>query len=388
MAASTEDSLKTLNRMFNEVLVQTGKQLKSTSKDGPKTAAGASSGIRDKTTAAISSYQYALDDLESEITRAKAVLLRDLEKLRAARASPPVPTPILTPDPQPRVAPAPMAEMPSAAAHTMNAPEFFPPQETKTVAPFPDMGMGMGGGVVDLTASEKKPAQPSPRTAIKPPPRATPPVKSEVKPSPKPAPKATPPAKVTPVPPPQIPRLHPPQPATVGPNTVAQPKAQPSPQPPQVIQPSQPPQEAPAAQPAPVVPLDATLAGPDPGVAGAGGELNFTDMGFALDDSQGAPPAPMPEFDLASFASMENIGGDAAVSSNEAADTLNNPSQPAKEADKTDTNIDDLFNLGPNGVGDDMFDLGGAGANSSAFDDMFYDNQDADMTQFDEEFFS
>ncbi|KAI1777949.1 hypothetical protein F4818DRAFT_408520 [Hypoxylon cercidicola] len=380
MATSKQDPLQVLNQVFNEVLVQTGKHI-------AKNPVVAASTIRAKTSDSMTAYHYALDDLESEITRAKAVILRDLEKLRAARAPPPAPVPA----PQPAAPPAPMMDLPSSAAHTMTAPAFAPKQESKTAAPFPDMGMGMSADIIDLTSSEKKPSPRTPANIVRPPPRPNYPVKPEAKPSPKQASKPTPklsqPPKVTPVPPPQIPRLQAPQ----QPPTQPQPTARATP----VMPPAQP-----AHEPTPnATTMGGNAAGGDAGSSG-GNALHFTDMQFSLAPStaeaQGAPPAPMPEFDLTTFApqdgshdmmsldSRPNNNNNAGAAS---ASTAAAPQQQPQQQDKSDTNLDDLFNLDANNDEmDSMFDLGG-GVNT--FNDMFFDNStnnDDDM-QFDEQFF-
>lgn len=305
-----------------------------------------------------------------------------------------------------------MMELPSSAAHTMSAPAFAPKQEHKPTAPFPDMGMGMGMStdVVDLTSNDKKPSPRVSTSAIRPPVRAIPPVKNEVKPSPKqlhkPSPKLAQPIKVTPVPPPQIPRLQPPQPSAIGPAATTQPQpAAPS------AQPSRQVQTTPAAQAAQDATLNATLVpanavGGDTNAAGGSNALGFTDMQFSLAPSNaeasGAPPAPMPEFDLTTFAPQVG-GNDMPLNSSKLGNTTvgtaagtsqNNitvPPQQPKGEDKTDTNLDDLFNLdNTNGGTDNMFDLGGGGVNDSTFDDMMYfdNNNDADLAQFDEEYFN
>ncbi|KAK6949965.1 hypothetical protein Daesc_008288 [Daldinia eschscholtzii] len=406
MAAPKQDPLEILDKMFNEVLVQTGKHLKAHAKDGPRNVS-ASNAIRAKTSDSLATYHYALDDLESEIIRAKAVILRDLEKLHAARA--PVPAP--APAPQPVAPPAPMMELPSSAAHTMSAPAAFAPkQESKPAAPFPDMGVGMSTDVVDLTSGDKKPSPRVPPGAIRPPVRATPPMKNnEVKPSPKqppkPSPKLAQPPKVTPVPLPQIPRLQPPQPPVIGPGATAQSQSG-APN----GQPNRPVQITPAAQAGQDATLNAMLmpgnvGGGDTNAAGGGNTLGFTDMQFSLapsnTEASGAPPAPMPEFDLTTFAPQEggnNVSLDSSKHGNTntgpAAGTGQNnitvPQQQPKEEDKTDTNLDDLFNLdNTNGGTDNMFDLGGGGVNDSTFDDMFFDNNnDTDLAHFDEEYFN
>ncbi|KAI2631033.1 hypothetical protein GGR54DRAFT_585243 [Hypoxylon sp. NC1633] len=414
MAAPKQDPLQVLEQMFNEVLVQTGRHLRSSARDGPRNIVGASSAISAKAAGSLSSYHYALDDLESEITRAKAVVLRDLEKLRAARAPAPAPAPV--PVPQPMAPPAPMMELPSSAAHTMSAPALASKQEPKTAAPFPDMGMGISADIVDLTSSEKKPSPRVPSGVIRPPARGTPPVRNEVKPSPKQAPKSAPkttlPPKVTPVPLPQIPRLQPPQPAHMALTAPAQPKqAAPNVQPNRTIQ------VTPAVQPAQnatmnAMHMPANAGGSNPNGAGGGNSLNFTDMQFSLapsnSDTGGAPPAPMPEFDLTTFAPQD--GGDGIMSlgknprpsntasaSGQSTTAAPPPPPPPQqqqqqqqhlEQGKTESNLDDLFSLDNNGGTDNMFDLGGGSVNDSTFDDMMYfDTNDADMGQFDEAFF-
>ncbi|KAI0145735.1 hypothetical protein F4776DRAFT_607735 [Hypoxylon sp. NC0597] len=391
MAASNPHPLQILDQMFNEVLIQTGKHLKANVKDGSRSTAGATNAVRAKTSDSLATYHYALDDLESEITRAKAVVLRDLEKLRAARAPP-------APAPQPAAPPAPMMELPSSAAHTSSAPAFAVKQEPKTAAPFPDMGMGMSADVVDLTSSEKKPSPRVPPGVIRPPARASPQVKHEMKPSPKqtfkPTPKPTPPTKVTPVPVPQIPRPQGHQPSSVGPGAVAQPQSVGS-----NAQTARQTQAKPAAQAAQDVNPNAmsmptNASGGETNAAAGGSGLNFTDMQFAPSNTEapGAPPAPMPEFDLATFAPQDSSNDMMSLDTkpNIVASGQNNataPQQPPKEEEKPDTNLDDLFSLDDSNIGtDNMFDLGGS-VNDSTFDDMMYFNNDNDMAQFDENYF-
>ncbi|RYP10486.1 hypothetical protein DL764_000669 [Monosporascus ibericus] len=402
MTASKPDPLAVLDQMLNDILIHTGKTLKSTLKDGSVGAGGASGTIRRKTSETMVTYHDALDDLESEITRAKAVLMRDLEKLRAARLPAPVPAP------QPAAAQAPVVDIPSAAAHTSNPPPFVPNVESKPVAPFPDMGTG---DVVDLTGGDKKP---SPRVSpgtLRQSAQSSPSLKKgEVKPSPKATPKttpkATPPSKVTPVPPPQIPR--PPQPAAGGPTGSAQP-AQSGLQRKQSVSNPVPRSPAPhAAQGASTRPSAGKPGGTN--AAPSGGELNFTDMQFTLapsaNESQNAPPAPMPEFDLTTFApqdgnnnllSMENStthGADGNGNATAARATGTNnaaPSQAPKEAAKPAGNLDDLFNLdNGSGGGDNLdldLDLGTGGASDNNFDELFSYTNDADMGQFDNAYF-
>lgn len=253
------------------------------------------------------------------------------------------------------------------------------------VAPFPDMGMS--ADVVDLTAGEKNPSPRVQAGTVKSVARSAP--STNVKPSPKPIHKPIPPAKVTPVPPPQIPRLQ----ASQLSNSSSQPKSQPAPPPSKTTQPAPP---APPTHPVPAVKAvqdkatDVMLGPPITGVKNgttAGtedGELGFTDMEFSLapppGEPQGAPPAPMPEFDLATFAPQ---GGRNSVAAG------NTSGNNATQAPNGGSNMDDLFNLGDtNGGGDNMFDLGGGEVNDSTFDDMMYfGNNDTDMAQFDDAYF-
>ncbi|KAI8952361.1 hypothetical protein F4801DRAFT_541284 [Xylaria longipes] len=389
-SAKDGDPLKIINQAYLDVLVQAGKHFRVVAKDGPGALVGSSSGIRAKTSDALTQYHLALNEIEDEIIRAKSVLLRDQENLRAARAPAPVIVPVPIPIPQLAAPLAPMMELPSAAAHSRNlnpaaaaaASTYHSSKEIKTVAPFPDMGMS--ADVVDLTAGEKKPSPRVQSSSVKSVTRSAPP--TNVKPSPKPTHKPTPPAKVTPVPPPQIPRLQ----ASQASNASAQPKSQPAPHPPKTAQPTQPAQQVPAVKMSQDNAMDSkpglrSTGANDGAAAGTGnGELTFTDMEFSLapppGESQGAPPAPMPEFDLAAFAPQGGHNNATAVNT-----ASNNHTQPSN----TSSNMDDLFNLGDtNGVSDSMFDLGGGEVNDSTFDDMmFFGNNDSDMAQFDDAYF-
>ncbi|KAK7952657.1 uncharacterized protein PG986_008385 [Apiospora aurea] len=431
-AQQPKEPLDVLQQTFNECLVNTGKALRASHKNGPRSVSSTAGAINVKMRDTMKAYHHALDDLESEITRAKAVLLRDLEKLQAARM--PIPEP--EPSPQPVAPQAPMMEdvkqpaavmleMPSTAAHTVNPNMGFEvKEETKRVAPFPDMGMGLAADVVDLTSGgDVKPPMPTvsprvPPAAMK----AAGPIGAAARASPsiKQSPKPTPPmGKVTPVPPP----------------AAAAAKAAPAPQ-------QQPP--APAPQAAPDHPMDAMPTGGAAMADMTGGELNFTNMEFTLAPtpgdvpSQNAPPAPMQDFDLSSFANstpqngggggnellvLDNFGSaagppppadannagagvqgagagaaPAAAVPHNTAPPAPAPAQPAttvgggdNNAADSSANIDSLFDL--DSAGGDNMDLdlnlgdgsgmGGMGENS--FNDLFM--PDGDMDQFDDQYF-
>ncbi|KAI1106247.1 hypothetical protein F4804DRAFT_301282 [Jackrogersella minutella] len=403
MATPNQHPLQILDQMFNEVLVQTGKHLKANAKDGPKSSVSVNNAVRIKASDSLTAYHYALDDFESEIMRAKAVVLRDLEKLRAARAPPP----------QPVAPPAPMMDLPSSAAHTISTPAFVPKQDIKTAAPFPDMGMGLGmsNNVVDLTSSDKKPSPRVPAGAVRPQARPAPQTKNEVRPSPKQASKPTPrlnqPPKVTPVPVPQIPRpqgFQAPHPPGMGPAAATQSRL--AAQNTQSVRQAQATPTVHATKDTsitavPVPPNAATMpphtAGGETSATGGNNGLKFTDLQFSLapstTEAPGAPPAPMPEFDLTTFAPQDTGNGmplnnsrpGNAASGQSAAAAA--PQQQPKAEDKPDTNLDDLFNLDTGNGADGMFDLGGGGGNDSTFDDMMYfDNNDSEM-QLDEAYF-
>ena len=175
------------------------------------------------------------------------MLSRDLEKLQAARAPSPVPSPVAPPAPmmdEPRRPAAVMMDMPSAAAHTVNSNAIFTePQDEIKRQPFPDMGMGLSGDVVDLTSNEKPPtaspqvtadaAKPGTEAGAGTGPHASPSIKQ----SPQPASATT---RITPVPAPQVP----PQPTALGSSAQKAPT---------------PNQQPPAAQAAQDSTLDATL---------------------------------------------------------------------------------------------------------------------------------
>ncbi|KAK5629575.1 hypothetical protein RRF57_005290 [Xylaria bambusicola] len=397
MASSTDQALEAINQSYKDILIQVGKHFRVMAKDGPGALNGTHNGIQARASEALAQYHLALNEIESEIIRARSVLLRDLENLNAARApapiAAPVPAPVPIPTPQPAAPPAPMMELPSAAAHSRNLNAAVAPaaattypssKETKTVAPFPDMGTGMSSDVVDLTAGEKKPSPRVQAGSIKAVARSAP--STNVKPSPKPVHKPIPPAKVTPVPPPQIPRLQSAQSSNSSTHSKSQPPKIATP-----VQPAQPPQQAPAAKTVQDNAMDNTLSLPatkatdEAGIIMGGGEQNFTHMEFSLaptpNEPQGAPPAPMPEFDLAGFAPQ---GGN-----NNNSTTNNTTGSHTMQSSNANSNMDDLFNLGDtSGGGDNMFDLGGGEANDSTFDDlMFFGNNDTDMAQFDDAYF-
>ncbi|KAK8139251.1 hypothetical protein PG984_002631 [Apiospora sp. TS-2023a] len=414
----SKDPLDVLQQTFNDFLVNTGKALRASQKNGPRSVANTAGAINTKMADTMKTYHYALDDLESEITRAKAVLLRDLEKLQAARMPVPVPEPVAPPapmmedvKPQPAVVML-QVEMPSTAAHTVhpNMGGFeVKHEETKRVAPFPDMGMGLAADVVDLTAGgDVKPpvaaTTPSPHVptaAIKAgsmgPVRASPSIKQSPKPTP-PMTKAMPAASAA---------AH---------STV--PKAVP----------------APATQAPDNNSMDTMMSIPTAAASSSGPTATPGDG--SSQNAPAAPMAPMQDFDLSSFGtatqnggggndllSLDNFGtssGPPPPNANAGAGGAGNnnnitvpqhtapsaPAQPPTNASITgggvgpaaggmdvdsSANIDSLFDL--DSAGGDNMDLdlnlgdaggmGGMGENS--FDELFM--PDGDMNQFDDQYF-
>ncbi|KAK0670627.1 hypothetical protein QBC41DRAFT_317421 [Cercophora samala] len=220
--------LEPLEKGLNEILVLTGKAFRAAGKDVKKgtpqdisaaargNAQEAAAAINAQVPAVIGRFNNALDDLECDLLRAKAVLLRDLNQLKANRKPPPPPKQKPVAPPAASIPPAPM-ESPVMAKKAQvfkgNMPGSSRPapspvavnahpikQENKPVAPIPNMGG------IDLSSPELK-HSPSPKTV----PRSKP-----VKNSPQLAsvaaaaaagrPASAPPKKETKILPPQIPR--------------------------------------------------------------------------------------------------------------------------------------------------------------------------------------
>ncbi|KAE9370377.1 hypothetical protein N431DRAFT_343717 [Stipitochalara longipes BDJ] len=94
-APRNKSPLDVLQSMINGILIETGKALRSSNKEGGKTLANAKSRLSSTIPSAIENFHLALDELECDILRAKSVLLRDLEGLRAKRYALENPVPIV-----------------------------------------------------------------------------------------------------------------------------------------------------------------------------------------------------------------------------------------------------------------------------------------------------
>ncbi|KAJ5046748.1 uncharacterized protein L3040_003978 [Drepanopeziza brunnea f. sp. 'multigermtubi'] len=90
--------LDILQSMINGILIETGKALRSSNKDGARNPTNVNTRLKTFIPSATENFHQALDDLESDIVRAKAVLLRDLEEIRSKRIALENPEPILDAD--------------------------------------------------------------------------------------------------------------------------------------------------------------------------------------------------------------------------------------------------------------------------------------------------
>ncbi|KAK1983846.1 hypothetical protein LZ30DRAFT_587543 [Colletotrichum cereale] len=377
------DSAEALHGIINEVLIQTGKALRSHSKEG-RSQMQARISLQTKIPELIDTFHWKLDDLESEIMRAKAALQRDLDRFRQQRQPVEQPAPV---DAQTKSPIAIDLDSSSREVSPKNkfdvteatGPHRVPaePSAAPSMAPFPDMGVSF--------QPQPEPARPVKQETNQAPPAMMAPmgeVKSESKPTP--------------------------------------PTSQPQPS---------------GAPEAPMDDLFGLDSGGGDGVdAGTSNETNdsgfhFTDMTFSLapanNDSQPQPRAQEAPMDI-SFGSGE-MGGDMLSLDNPLPQDSNATKQepgagvgtasapPAAAAatataaaaappaaadqqkpveakmERQDSSLDDLFALDGNTGMDDMdldMNLGGEGGGGNNFDDMmFFDDTEMEHGKFDEDFF-
>ncbi|KAK7418891.1 hypothetical protein QQZ08_011100 [Neonectria magnoliae] len=161
-----QNPLDVLQLMVNDVLVQTGKALRSSRKDGQGNVAQAHGSLQSKLPDTIRAFHSALDDLEHDIIRAKSVLLRDLTQIQEQKQqqqeqqqqqqeqqpleqqhqhqiqqqqlslTPQQPRPIESQSKESMVIDLDSSPPPNGQIMTET-------KATKPVAPFPDMGMGL-----------------------------------------------------------------------------------------------------------------------------------------------------------------------------------------------------------------------------------------------------
>ncbi|KAI3398473.1 hypothetical protein diail_9154 [Diaporthe ilicicola] len=173
-----------LEKHLNEIMVQMGRIFQAPTKH-PERADQILLNAKKKMGEATDSFHSTLDEMEMEITRAKAVFMRDLQKLQEKQkaavpdqAQPPAPMIIDLDPPKIEQASVPVAPMMASVSPFMqNRPTPKAP-EVKPVAPFPDMGMGTPAPAATVPFHPVKapePKRPSPKPAPRPgPPSARP----------------------------------------------------------------------------------------------------------------------------------------------------------------------------------------------------------------------
>lgn len=246
--------------------------------------------------------------------RAKAILRRDLEQLRVKKqasqqaaapvqAQPPAPMVIDLDDLKPSGPAIPVAPMMATGGSPFAANRGLPRAEGKPVAPFPDMGMGMG-----TPNAAPNPTDPAPFTRAKPPvvdqkrpsPKQPTP-KQTPKPAPKPNPKSNPPSgRMGTKPNPMAAQTQAPKPtASAHPSAAA---VAPAPAP--VAAPPAPMQAPPPAPVASVAPAGASQAPPAPMSTMSAPQNPFTNATFTVDSTnndQLMQTMDMPVFDIDNF---------------------------------------------------------------------------------------
>ncbi|KAM4055360.1 hypothetical protein HRG_008713 [Hirsutella rhossiliensis] len=151
-----KDPLDALQHMINDVLVHTGKALRASRKDGHGNGPSPHGSIQARLPETIKSFHSALDSLDSDIVRAKSVLLRDLNELRSQRAqSKPLEQIHSHPsDPQSQ-SPTVVDSHSSPPAAPRDHPIKTEPI-MKPVAPFPDMGMSLPDAAQSATVVKEE----------------------------------------------------------------------------------------------------------------------------------------------------------------------------------------------------------------------------------------
>ncbi|KAK4250574.1 hypothetical protein C7999DRAFT_38414 [Corynascus novoguineensis] len=370
-----------LPNVVNDVLVTTAKAFKAARRDGKANPAAAAAAMETRIPDAVERFNALLDDVESEILFAKAVLERELKLVRAKRQQPP-------PEQKPVAPPAPMVvdlESPKMAAKEAPTGLPGPPLSnaqasgtpaSKPVAPFPNMGFE--------STSPEVAAVPNPKTAPK-----TNDPKSMVRPATAAAastrPASAPPKKDVKAPPPQMNRSGG---VVTAPQTPLNPSVQ---QPKPSSTPGGMNRQTPNSTPSNS--LGATAAASSSPATGNNGLSADTTFSVAptLADSQVPKQAPQPQ----RRASQQQLAPPGNDPSNPGAGGVSAPkvehptSGPADVANmdvevqdakgvennsmaNVDDKIDGLFDLGPGGIDsmDMEYDLGNG--DNSNFNDMYF----------------
>ncbi|KAJ6786919.1 hypothetical protein PWT90_00061 [Aphanocladium album] len=167
-APKPRDPLDALQVLLNDVLVQTGKALRASRRDSQGNLALPQGMSQSKLPITIDAFHKALDDVESEILKAKSVILRDLTQLQADKPAgqqqqqlqPALPIEAQTKEPkEPISIDVESSPPPSMAAHTKPAP-----------APFPVMDAGSitnGDSGVKLEDNSLSPNDTAPNSIVK-----------------------------------------------------------------------------------------------------------------------------------------------------------------------------------------------------------------------------
>ncbi|KHE84703.1 hypothetical protein GE21DRAFT_1093210 [Neurospora crassa] len=406
-------NLDELDRLYNNVLVETGKIFKVLAKEGGSSVAELPVANTSRIQYNVEEFNAALDEVESEILQAKAAILRDLNKAREKRNPPPVPVPA----PKPASLPAPTAPMAPKAPKAPMAPMApmtvgipagpSPPQPqpgkpplNKSVAPIPDMGL-------DLTASPVAKHSPSPKL-----------VKTNPKNSPRPGaarPVSAPPKKDSKAPPGQASRLahaanaasQAPRPASAAPQAPHQvhntksavlqggnlgsgPTAPPNqintsnPPPQQAVPGPQPPQTTQGHQGAFHAPPSATAKAPAPAPV-PGAEALFTNMTFSLAPAPGEAPKqnhqPAANMTNATNPPAPNVSHQAPAPPNANINNATGNGAGGEDANMSNAEIFDLGSGSMDNMEDINYDLGGEGGDNSNFNDLYFSSGGDDTTQ-------
>ncbi|TWU74788.1 hypothetical protein ED733_006154 [Metarhizium rileyi] len=145
-----KDPLDALQLLVNDVLVQTGKALRASRRDSQGNLPPFQGALQPKLPDTIRAFHSALDDLEHDIIRAKSVLLRDLNRLKAQNHSSDESRSLPPPQQVESQSKSPMAiEIDSSPQAVLKEEPIDSdlPGSKLGGAPIPDMGMGLGLGL-------------------------------------------------------------------------------------------------------------------------------------------------------------------------------------------------------------------------------------------------
>ncbi|UNI21553.1 hypothetical protein JDV02_007533 [Purpureocillium takamizusanense] len=145
-----KDPLDALQLLVNDVLVQTGKALRASRRDSQGNVGLAHPSAQAKLPDTIKAFHAALDDLENDIIRAKSVLLRDLDELKAQKTRN---NGLAEPRPIESQSKPPMAI-------DLDSSPPSAPNDQSVKAPVADMGMSLGEGL-DPDSATKEGATPA-----------------------------------------------------------------------------------------------------------------------------------------------------------------------------------------------------------------------------------